>query len=283
MVANELNDTIQYIFAFYPPTYTLTQERVTTLITDIRNLPQDFWDNGSEAYPTEGQEYLDWVAELIIAVVNSLFTSFKIDPFDGMVEDDPTKMQVEALEDLNTRFYTVFQYAYVTAGLVLMLMVIMFALARKQGWMPFVIFRTTLFGLMGLGLALVELISKNEERAMNYLGTPMLLPTICVVFFVVLLLSHLPHPPSFLSRRKNSGYRPSSYGHGAYASVQVREVDQNGSGLFDGQGYDPNRWGNGGMEGTNVYMQHPSPEMTYHNAYGQTGDFGSPSPPLKHH
>ncbi|KAK9800079.1 hypothetical protein SCARD494_01872 [Seiridium cardinale] len=279
LISDELNKTIASIWETYTPTYTLTFERVDSLLLDIRSIPESFWASGANEYPDIANEWAYDIDELIYAVVNSLFVNFKIDPFDGMEEDDPAKMQDVAINDLNERYYTVFQYAYVTAGMVLMFMVIMYSFTKKSGWTPFIIFRTTLFGLMGLGLALVELISKNDERRLNYLLTPWLLPTICIVFFVVLLLSHLPHPPPLFFKRRNSGPRSNLHST-VYTSVQVREVGPDATNAYDNQGYDPRRWGSGAP--ANVYMQYPTPETTYHNAYGQTGDYGMGSPPPEH-
>ncbi|KAH6658975.1 hypothetical protein BKA67DRAFT_3027 [Truncatella angustata] len=188
VIVNELNKTITGIFEIYPTKYILTDERISFLLADVKSLPQGLWDNGSAQYLKEEDQFQYDLVELIYAIINSLFVNFNIDPFVDMGPTDSNLLQDQALTEINERYYTVFQYAYITAGLVLMLMTIMFAATRKHGWTPFVIFRTALFGLMGLGLTLIELISQNEQRSLNYLFTPWLLPTICIVFFVVLLL-----------------------------------------------------------------------------------------------
>jgi hypothetical protein len=221
------------------------------------------------------------IYELIYSVVNSLFVSFEIDPFEDMEENDPDKIQSLAVDDLNERFRVVFKYSYVTAGLVLTLMVFMYAITKRRDWTPFITFRTVLFMLLGLGLALVDLITKNEERVDNYLFTPWLLPTICIVFFVVLLLTHLPHPSSLFSLRRRRGAKTggNSAGgggggilaggvsdgshNGAYSSVQAREVGLHdgdmGHVTYDTQGYNPSRWGNN--------------DTAYHGMYGYSHEY----------
>jgi hypothetical protein len=150
-----------------------------------------------------------------------------------------------------------------------MLMTIMFAIAKKH-WVPFTVIRTFFFFLMGLGLALVSLIAKSEDASDNYLTSPWLLPTICLVFFVVLLLTHLPHPPplffngEFKSRKvKASGVNP------AYSTVHVQEVQQ-GEYNFDNQTYNPERWGN---------LPHTQIQYESNTSYDPYATIG---PPLKH-
>ncbi|ETS82839.1 hypothetical protein PFICI_04715 [Pestalotiopsis fici W106-1] len=282
LVTNDLNSTVQSIFSVYSPTYTLTSERVDWLLNDIKALPQEFWDRPSQdAYPDLLQRWVNDLQELLITVTNSLFVNFNIDPFQDMEESDPALMQWVANNDINDRWYTVFQYAYVTAGLVLMLMTFMYTVGRKQPWTPFIIARTTLFGLMGLGLALVELISKNEERSLNYLLTPWLLPTICIVFFVVLLLTHFPYPLPQLFRRRGSRPKTTMTNqYEAYRSVQVREVRPEQTNTYDYQGYDPHRWGNG--RGNDVHVLYPASDTMYHNGYGRLDDQAPAGSPFKH-
>ncbi|KAI1855823.1 hypothetical protein JX265_012086 [Neoarthrinium moseri] len=286
-LAAELNSTVQIIFNLYPSTYTETDERVTTLLHDVQGLPQSLWDSAPGTYPDLIERFEYDVNELLYAIINSLFVGFKIDPFEDMEETDPALRQDAGIIQIATRYDTVFQYGYITAGLVLMLMTIMFALTRRRrssgGWSTFVMFRTALFFLMGLGLSLVSLLARSSTHGLTYLLTPWLLPTICIVFFVVLLLTHLPHPPPlfFAARARGGGGRARSRrtddgdGKPAYTSVQVQEVGSHGV-VYDTQEYNPQRWGNASY--AHIHSPYGS-DMTYHNAYGQAHDLGMASPP----
>lgn len=124
-----------------------------------------------------------------------------------------------------------------------MLMTVLFAIAKKN-WTPFIIIRTVVFFLMGLGLSLVSLVLTNEDSGLNYLATPWLLPTICIVFSVVLILTHLPHPPPLFfngeirtRKMKTKSLNP------AYSTVHVQEAQPSEFHL-DNQTYNPQRWGN---------------------------------------
>ena len=95
-----------------------------------------------------------------------------------------------------------------TAGLVLMLMNLLFIISRMKRWSPFNIFRAVLNFLIGLGLALVSLIQLNDDDASQYQSTPWILPTLCLTFFVVLVINHLPKPPPLFFKRKIRSSKP---------------------------------------------------------------------------
>lgn len=55
---------------------------------------------------------------------------------------------------------------------------------------------------MGLGLALISLLTFNQGALSNFLPTPWPLPTITICYFVILVISHIPEPKQlFLGRR----------------------------------------------------------------------------------
>lgn len=62
---------------------------------------------------------------------------------------------------------------------------------------------------IGLGFALVALITLNDDYTMKFLCTPWILPTICLVFFFMLVINSLPSSRASLSklRHKNLGPR----------------------------------------------------------------------------
>jgi hypothetical protein len=93
---------------------------------------------------------------------------------------------------------------YISAGVVLILLMLMAIVSKRRGWSIFNIFRTALVFTIGVGLALVSIISTNPTLAANYLTTPWPLPTITICFFTVLIITHLPHPPRIVMRRPES-------------------------------------------------------------------------------
>ncbi len=95
-----------------------------------------------------------------------------------------------------------FYYAFIAAGIVLFLMNLLFVVSRTKKFTPFNYVRTGLNVLLALGLCLVTLLGVNETAMDNYNGTPWILPTICLTFFVVLIINHLPHPSRFWARSR---------------------------------------------------------------------------------
>lgn len=61
--------------------------------------------------------------------------------------------------------------------------------------------RTGFVFCIGAGLCFVALISLNTEQTKSFLETPWPLPTIMICFFIVLIVTHLPHPPKITFKR----------------------------------------------------------------------------------
>jgi hypothetical protein len=70
----------------------------------------------------------------------------------------------------------------------------MHVISKRKGWTAFNIFRTALCVALAIGLGLVPLLTTNEAYMEDFMGTPWMLPSITLAFFVVLLLTHVPHP-----------------------------------------------------------------------------------------
>ncbi|KAH8681008.1 hypothetical protein BX600DRAFT_445505 [Xylariales sp. PMI_506] len=311
LVLDSLNNTMSSIFEVYPITYIQTAETIDNIMTNISNFPDEAWYKENSTYETQ---FIYDITELLYTVINSVFVDFEVDPFEDMdfTSGSLDDLQNQALEEINVRYHTVFQYTYVTAGLVLMLLVTLYALSKRHGWTPFVILRTVFFFLLGLGLALVELINRNVEYSLNYLGTPWLMPTICIVFFVVLVLWHLPHPPPLFSpgqkrgrggsswasrwpyrRRGGRSNRSTASSHGGSVTVYSGvHVDEDGGAEVPAerprsQIYDPHTW----QGAENAYYTNYGEGLgydlgaAYPNGYGQAEhyDLGSmPTQPQQH-
>lgn len=84
-------------------------------------------------------------------------------------------------------------YAFVSAGAVLILMNMLLILRRgKKGWNWLSIAQVATNIIFGLGLALCALLALNDSDATNFMVSPWVLPMLCLVFFSVLVLNHLP-------------------------------------------------------------------------------------------
>lgn len=90
---------------------------------------------------------------------------------------------------------------YISAGLVLILLMLMALVSKRRGWSVFNISRTAFVFTIGLGLCLVSLINTNHDKTDYFLTTPWPLPTIMLCFLAVLIITHLPHPPRISFKR----------------------------------------------------------------------------------
>ncbi|KAI1073768.1 hypothetical protein F5B20DRAFT_494965 [Whalleya microplaca] len=200
-VVDQLNGTVQDIWAMYPPTYRSTTIEIEKILANVSTIPNNVWSKDNVNSPYYFQ-FIQDISDLLVTVINSVFVNFKIDPILDSETQDPSKLQYEALEQTSMRFVLVFQYVFTSAGLSLILMTLMHMIVTKRRWTPLNCVRTGLFLLIGAGLALVCLVSLNFRKQWAYLDSPWLLPTLCIVFFVVLVLTHLPHSPPLFFRRR---------------------------------------------------------------------------------
>lgn len=115
-----------------------------------------------------------------------------------------------------------FTYAFVCAGLALIMMNVLFIFSRTRKWSIFNYFRVGTNFLVGLTLCLVALVSLNKEEAWRFTDTPWVLPTICLAFFFVLVLNHLPKKtPLFFRGRPKEGTAPVELENGRTQSWEV--------------------------------------------------------------
>ncbi|KAI1630729.1 hypothetical protein F4809DRAFT_647119 [Biscogniauxia mediterranea] len=296
-LVDSFNKTCEYIFSMYPPTYTITYEEVDRVLDSLSTVPNNYWY--SDAVNQTADEIIyENLKELVTTVANSLYANFDIDPIEEM-EDiaDPTEAQYTALEETQVRYILVFQYTFAAAGLCLILMTTLFLVTktRRSFWTPFNYARAALFFLIGIGLALVDLLSTSAVRRQAFLHSPWLLPTLCLVFFLVLVLTHAPSRPPplsfffFFSLRRSGGKGgrkdAGEYAHvatTAAAAVQGGQPEEEAHHAAAQQyGHGPTQiWGGSAYaapydgQGPDLGAMYPtySPDQAYHSMYGQAGE-----------
>ncbi|KAI0436803.1 hypothetical protein F4803DRAFT_556628 [Xylaria telfairii] len=202
-VVDLLNTTVIQIFEKYKPTYVNTQYEIDDVLQTILTIPDEWWsnENNTSADSQKYQTIFDTgIDELSTAVSNSILVNFKIDPIMDIADSDPnvttnTELQSAALQQTSDRFTISFQFTFISAGLTLLLMTILFIIGRpRRSWSVSVAIRMALFVVISIGLSLVALVSRNDENP--YLNSPWLLPTLALVYFLVLILTHFPRRPT---------------------------------------------------------------------------------------
>ncbi|KAI1818370.1 bacterial low temperature requirement A protein-domain-containing protein [Poronia punctata] len=271
-----LQDTVQDIWAKYAPSYIDSQDAIDSILDDISKIPNDYWYG--EEYRATVPSLSDYdakfetdIVDMAVTVCNTIFQSYKIDPLANIagkftVDTPSTVIQNAAFEATSTRFEITFNFTFIAAGLTLLIMVLLYAVARpRSAWSWSVGLRMALFGLTGVGLALVTLVSRDEEN--QYPLTPWLLPTLTLVFFIVAVLSHFPRGPptqafDFLRRRRRGRAMDDDDASGGYGHLQEARVPAL-------QAYEGHH-GYGGQP-TQIYTAPTVPHGAYDGArYGKT-------------
>jgi hypothetical protein len=82
-------------------------------------------------------------------------------------------------------------------------MVLLTVVARQKPWRTWSVIRTCINGLLAIGIALVAIIHYYPNDQADFLHSPWLLPLICLVEFIILILTHLriSARPVFFSKR----------------------------------------------------------------------------------
>lgn len=205
-VVRLLNETVTDLLESYPPEDEVAAlDDVERTYKSLLTLPDSFWDvNGQLAdNDPEMVRWLTGTRDLAQTVFDGIFASFSLAAPAEETESTDVQSATEAayLATAN-KFQTVFIYAFITAGLVLILMTVLHVVSQQHGWSIFNILRALITVGMGLGLALTSLLTFNQDALANFLPTPWPLPTITICYFAVLVLSHIPEPKQLFPKRK---------------------------------------------------------------------------------
>ncbi|KAK0611378.1 hypothetical protein B0T14DRAFT_571276 [Immersiella caudata] len=207
---DQIDRTVTDVFNVYVPKYTSTHEVMATYLEEMRTVPNEWWiasENLTEA-GFEADSTFQFIAgnfqKLGIALENSLLAGFKIDGFSGFTNttvnsnEEADQIQWSIMETNAGKFNLVYKYAFIAAGVTLILMNVLFIITSRR-WKIFDYFQKTLNFGVGIALCLITL---NLSKSSDYAGTPWPLPTLVLVLFAVLVVHHLPSPPPILFGRK---------------------------------------------------------------------------------
>ncbi|KAH6981682.1 bacterial low temperature requirement A protein-domain-containing protein [Ilyonectria sp. MPI-CAGE-AT-0026] len=176
-------------------------------LTKILNIPDSFW---SEApWEETDSTYQIWantytkISNIIIHAIGDAFglSVEKDSKTKSLDANELDRAELEAVRSTADRLVLIFIYVFLSAGMVLILLMVMHLLSKRRGWSIFNMFRVALVLAIGLGLSLVALVGTNAEYTANFLLTPWQLPTITICYLIVLILTHLPHPPRIFIKR----------------------------------------------------------------------------------
>lgn len=156
----------------------LTVYNVTSFITDLKK----------EKDP-QSDKALSAVIGLLGTLVNATFKFFKIQTSKTAAKTDDKKVKdpVAELDKVVKVFDLVFVYFFVAAGLTLIIMAVLIALAKKgkcAGDYAAIILRL----LVGVALAMITVVKANPNLQDQFLFSAWILPTVVAGLFLVVLL-----------------------------------------------------------------------------------------------
>lgn len=90
-------------------------------------------------------------------------------------------------------------------------MVLLTIVSRTTPWSKWSIVRTAIYTLLGIGMSLVALLNYSPTEAANFQASAWMLPTITLVWVLIIFLTHVRNPPplffkgsqSFWSKKKS--------------------------------------------------------------------------------
>lgn len=223
-----IDQTVVDVFNTYVPKYATTMEDYEKCMTDLRTIPDEFWTTQPVNQTT--LEFIEkQIDRLVLVIENSLLAGFKIDGFSGFLnttlnaqEEEEFQATVSAINE--GKFNLVFKYSFIAAGITLILMNVLFIITSSRRWTVFNYIHKTLNFLFGIGLCLVTLVTLDPSRYQSFSFAPWPLPTLVLVYFAVLVIHHLPHPPPiFFGKRGKTQSKPKTEGWEAARAVAYRD------------------------------------------------------------
>ncbi|KAI5865627.1 bacterial low temperature requirement A protein-domain-containing protein [Durotheca rogersii] len=205
--------------AYRPENETETWAQVREAFDNMAEIPDAFWGVYEELPRTSlaKQRWLDSLSTIVSAVFDGISSAFDIHEAEDEIPEpgsidyvgtsfsimtsqpktqdrdfDLRSTEAEAYVATSMKFRLVFVYAFVCAGIVLLLLHTLHLLSQRQRWTPFNAFRAA-FGIMvSIGLSLVSLVALSVDQTTRFLMTPWQLPIIAMCYFVCLVLTYLP-------------------------------------------------------------------------------------------
>ncbi|KAK2612293.1 hypothetical protein QQS21_001719 [Conoideocrella luteorostrata] len=210
-VRDSLNSSIQAFFKDYPPKIPSTWETVNDALNNITKIPDKFWvvmDNGLSTVDANRispdledalVNILNTVSALVISMSNALFAAFGINLDDDLAKQNPAAAksvkdggyQYLVQDKTWNRYRLVFAYGYISAGCTMLLMAILTVIARATPHTIWPTIRLLIVFLLSLGTGLVSILWFSDDNLDNFLYSPWVMPTITLVWVVILILTHI--------------------------------------------------------------------------------------------
>ncbi|KAI9897359.1 hypothetical protein N3K66_007215 [Trichothecium roseum] len=198
------------VFRDYPVINYNASQMLFLAYQNITAIPDSFWpklslwmnDVDAEFQNANDEMHFETVIntldEIFLTMVNSIFVKFKVDVYGDLLKDksnfdssmSPTDIMNTIIDESFRRYFGIFSYGYTSAGLTLLIMTFLTIVSRLTPWRPWPLMRAVANILLGIGLSLVSLLRYSPYKQAEYLDTPWLVPAICLVWIVVVVMTH---------------------------------------------------------------------------------------------
>ncbi|GJN76751.1 low temperature requirement A [Purpureocillium lilacinum] len=211
-VRDSLNASVQAFFKDYPPRISTTQDTINDALNNITKIPDSVWplvENSSVTWDLDSEvpqavedalvTLFTSVTTMAIAMLNALFAAFGIKIDEDIAEKDPGasrdfshgKYQLLVQEKTWSRYALVFAYGYIASGCTMLFMAVLTITVKTTPYTAWPIIRLVLVFLLAIGTGLVAVLWFDEEKLWEFLFSTWVLPTITIVWSVILVLTHL--------------------------------------------------------------------------------------------
>ena len=135
-------------------------------------------------------------------------------------------MKFFGADEYNMQFAT----SYIASGAALLIMTVFTILSQVHPWTPWHIIRTVFFILLGIGTGLVSILYYHTNEVNSLLLGPWVLPTLTLVWFTVLVLTHINNLPriKFPKRAAKHSRQPAKQRSSERASTRAESDLESG-------------------------------------------------------
>ncbi|OAA42927.1 hypothetical protein BBO_04842 [Beauveria brongniartii RCEF 3172] len=212
-VSRSVNASVQEFIGDYPSQLESTTEVINAALGNISSLPDSFWPVVARVANEKGDTSIANLTDaelgsfeklyhsglsLAVSMANNVFRAFNTE-VSGEIEaknkalegQDRQGFQFKLQEDNWSRYGLVFVYTYISAACT-----ILFVLILKQftdGYIPkgWGLIRQIIIFCLALGTGLATLVWFNSQRVFDWLQTPWVMPTLCLVWMAIVILTHI--------------------------------------------------------------------------------------------
>lgn len=194
---SDLNDTVWNHVFYYVPKGVSANKEMEMAETSLLSILDGMNNNNDGTNQTAVDQIIKATNELFVATFKTLFDSLSVSVPKSDKESEPKQAPdfIRAIQEYYDIFNLVLFYVLISGGFSLLLNAIIGLLSlpvHKRNLSGYI--RLGINAAAGVGLCMTTLIRHNETALGNYMSSPWMIPTICIVMFICVLVNHVRLP-----------------------------------------------------------------------------------------